>query len=37
VPLISCAAAAVITDPVRPYIFKTAPKDSDAAEIISIT
>ncbi len=34
VPLISCAAAAVITDPVRPYIFKTAPKDSDAAEII---
>lgn len=34
VPLISCAAAAVITDPVRPYVFKTAPKDSDAAEII---
>jgi branched-chain amino acid transport system substrate-binding protein len=34
VPLISCAAAAVITDPVRPYIFKTAPKDSDAAEQI---
>jgi len=34
VPLISCAAAAVITDPVRPYVFKTAPKDSDAAEQI---
>ncbi len=34
VPLISCAAASVITDPVRPYVFKTAQKDSDAVERI---
>ncbi len=34
VPLISCAAAAVITEPVRPYVFKTAQKDSAAVERI---
>jgi len=32
--LLSCAAAEVITTPVLPYVFKVAPKDSYAAEMI---
>jgi branched-chain amino acid transport system substrate-binding protein len=32
--LISCAAAEKITDPVAPYVFKTAPKDGYAAQWI---
>jgi len=32
--LISCAAAEVITNPVAKYVFKTAPKDSDAVRWI---
>ncbi|HEX9051722.1 MAG TPA: ABC transporter substrate-binding protein [Anaeromyxobacter sp.] len=32
--LLSCAAADVITTPVLPYVFKVAPKDSYAAEMI---
>jgi branched-chain amino acid transport system substrate-binding protein len=32
--LLSCAAAEVITTPVLPYVFKVAPKDSFAAEMI---
>lgn len=31
VPLVSCAAAAAITEPIKPYVFKTPQKDSDAA------
>ena len=32
--LLSCAAAEVIVNPVLPYVFKVAPKDSYAAEMI---
>ncbi len=32
--MLSCAAAEVITTPVLPYVFKVAPKDSFAAEMI---
>jgi branched-chain amino acid transport system substrate-binding protein len=32
--LLSCAAAEVIVNPVLPYVFKVAPKDSHAAEVI---
>jgi branched-chain amino acid transport system substrate-binding protein len=32
--LLSCAAAEVIVNPVLPYVFKVAPKDSFAAEMI---
>jgi branched-chain amino acid transport system substrate-binding protein len=32
--MLSCAAAEVITTPVLPYVFKVAPKDSYAAEMI---
>ncbi len=32
--LISCAAAEKITSPIAPYVFKVAPKDSDAARCI---
>ena len=32
--LVSCAAAEAITDPVTSYVFKVAPKDSDAARWI---
>ena len=31
IPLLSCAAAAAITEPVKPFVFKTPQKDSDAA------
>lgn len=31
IPMISLAAAAAITEPVKPYVFKTPQKDSDAA------
>ena len=32
--LLSCAAAEVITTPLVPYVFKVAPKDSHAADVI---
>ena len=32
--LLSCAAAEVIVNPIARYVFKVAPKDSDAAEVI---
>jgi branched-chain amino acid transport system substrate-binding protein len=32
--LLSCAAAEVITTPLLPYVFKVAPKDRDAVEVI---
>ena len=34
IPLISCAAGVKITDPVRPYVFKTAQADRQAVEQI---
>jgi len=34
IPLISCAAAAAITEPIKKYVFKTPQKDSDAAIMI---
>lgn len=34
VPLVSCAAAEVITNPMAPYVFKTAQKDTHAAQRI---
>jgi branched-chain amino acid transport system substrate-binding protein len=32
--LVSCAAAEVIVNPITPHVFKVAPKDSDAVEMI---